>query len=55
MEISGITRTYDRLYYIVGTVFDYYLTINGEVINLRELCGRNAHVEIFLVGGWRMK
>jgi hypothetical protein len=55
MEISGITRTYDRLSYIVGTVFDYYLTINGEVINLRELCGRNAQVEIFLIGGWVAK
>ena len=52
MEITGITRTYDRLSYIVGTVYDYYLTIHGEVINLRELCGRNAHVEIFLTGGW---
>ena len=52
MEITGITRTYDRLSYIVGTVYDYYLTIGGEVINLRELCGRNAHVEILLFGGW---
>ena len=52
MEISGITRTYDRLSYIVGTVFDYYLTIDGTTTNLRQLCGRNAHVEILLFGGW---
>lgn len=52
MEITGISTTYDRLSYIVGTVFDYYLTIHGDVTNLRELCGRNAHVEIRLVGGW---
>jgi len=50
MEITGITTTYESLNYIVGTVFDYYLTIGGETINLRELCGRNAHVEILLIG-----
>lgn len=48
MEISGITRTYEKLSYIVGTVYDYTLTIGGKQINLRELCGRNAHVELFL-------
>lgn len=52
MEITGITTTYDKLSYIVGTVYDHYLTIHGETINLRELCGRNAHVEIKLIGGW---
>lgn len=51
MEITGISTTYDKLSYIVGTVYDHYLTIHGETINLRELCGRNAHVEIKLVGG----
>ncbi|MBQ4606996.1 MAG: DUF1850 domain-containing protein [Clostridia bacterium] len=50
MEITGITTVYDSLNYIVGTVFDYYLTIGGETVNLRELCGRNAHVEILLIG-----
>ncbi len=50
MEITGITTTYDSLNYIVGTVYDYYLTIGGEVTNLRQLCGRNAHVEILLIG-----
>ena len=50
MEITGITTVYDSLNYIVGTVYDYYLTIGGEVTNLRQLCGRNAHVEILLIG-----
>jgi len=50
MEITGITTVYDSLNYIVGTVYDYYLTIGGETVNLRELCGRNAHVEILLIG-----
>lgn len=45
--VTGITYTYDRLNYIVGTVHDHYLTIHGERINLRELCGRNAKIEIY--------
>ena len=45
--VTGITYTYDCLNYIVGTVHDHYLTIHGETINLRELCGRNTKIEIF--------
>lgn len=45
--VTGITYTYDRLNYIVGTVHDHYLTIHGECINLRELCGKNAKIEIY--------
>ena len=52
MEITGISTTYDKLSYIVGTVYDHILTFHGEETNLRALCGRNAHVEIRLVGGW---
>lgn len=44
--VTGITYTYDSLNYIVGTVHDHYLTIHGEQINLRELCGRNTKIEI---------
>lgn len=51
MEITGISTTYERLSYIVGTVFDYYLDLHGETTNLRELCGKNAHVELYLVKG----
>lgn len=50
MEITGMHLTYDKLSYIVGTVYDHFLTFEGEEINLRELCGRNAHVEIKLIG-----
>ncbi len=45
--ITGITYTYDSLNYIVGTVYDHYLTIHGERVNLRELCGRNTKIEIY--------
>ena len=49
-ESLSFTAVYDSLNYIVGTVYDYYLTIGGDTVNLRELCGRNAHVEIVLIG-----
>lgn len=45
--VTGITYTYDSLNYIVGTVYDHYLTIHGERVNLRELCGRNTKIEIY--------
>lgn len=45
--VTGITYSYDSLNYIVGTVFDHYLTINGKRINLRELCGKNTKLEIY--------
>ena len=32
------------LSYIVGTVSDHTLTLHGEEISLRELCGRNSKV-----------
>lgn len=48
MIISGLSREYESLSYIVGTVFDYHLTIGEERVNLRELCGRNAHVELYI-------
>ncbi|MBQ7922575.1 MAG: DUF1850 domain-containing protein [Clostridia bacterium] len=53
MLISGMSYTYDKLSYIVGTVYDHYLIFpdTGERINLRELCGRNARVELILFGG----
>ena len=44
MVITGFDITYDPLRYIVGTVSDHILTINGNEISLRELCGRNAKV-----------
>jgi hypothetical protein len=44
MIITGYTRTFVSLDYIVGTVSDHVLFINDEQISLREMCGRNAHV-----------
>ena len=55
MLISGMSYTYEKLSYIVGTVYDHYLIFpeTGEKLNLRELCGRNAIVELILVGNAR--
>ncbi len=44
MVITGFDITYDPLRYIVGTVSDHILTIDGKEISLRNLCGRNAKV-----------
>ena len=43
--VSGINKRLDNLIYIVGTVSDHTLVIDGgEEISLRGLCGRNAKV-----------
>ena len=44
MVITGFDITYDPLRYVVGTVSDHILTIDGKEISLRDLCGRNAKV-----------
>ena len=44
MIVSGFNQRMDRLAYIVGTVSDHTLQINGEKISLRKLCGRNTTV-----------
>lgn len=44
MLISGYNRKIPNLSYIVGTVSDHILEINGQQISLRELCGRNSVV-----------
>jgi hypothetical protein len=46
MIISGFNRSFPMLNYIVGTVSDHLLMVNGETISLRDLCGRNAHIRI---------
>lgn len=43
--LSGIDTKIDPLIYFVGTVSDHVLNIDGTDISLRDLCGRNAHVE----------
>ena len=44
MLISGYNIPIPNLSYIVGTVSDHVLEINGVEISLRELCGRNSVV-----------
>lgn len=45
MIVSGFNRPLESLSYIVGTVSDHTLQIGGELISLRELCGRNTTVQ----------
>lgn len=52
MIVSGFNRLMDRLSYIVGTVSDHTLQINGKVISLRELCEKNTTVQF--VSGRRL-
>ena len=44
MVVSGFGTVFPRVDYLVGTVSDHILEIQGESISLRDLCGRNAHV-----------
>lgn len=52
MIVSGFNRPMDHLSYIVGTVSDHTLQIDGKLISLRELCGRNTTVQF--VSGRRL-
>ena len=44
--MSGFDTSFSELNFIVGTVSDHLLFINGETVSLLELCGRNAHITI---------
>ena len=46
MVITGYTTSFRELNYIVGTVSDHLLHINGETISLRNLCGKNAQITL---------
>ena len=46
MIISGFRTSFKELKFIIGTVSDHLLIINGESKSLRELCGKNAHITI---------
>lgn len=41
MLIGNIHTLMPNLAYIVGTVSDHVLEVNGQEISLRDLCGRN--------------
>ena len=47
LVITGFGTGSRELNYIVGTVSDHLLLINGETVSLRDLCGRNAHITIY--------
>ncbi len=44
MVISNIHQDRTNVVYIVGTVYDHVLSVNGDEVSLRDLCGRNAPV-----------
>ena len=46
LVINGFSTSFKELNYIVGTVSDHLLFINGETVSLRDLCGRNGHITI---------
>ncbi len=54
MIITGFDITYNPLRYIVGTVSDHILTIDGKEISLRDTCGRNARVVFEIVTGFEI-
>lgn len=48
MILSGIDKEMTDLTYIVGTIYDHIMVIDGQTIVLNELCGKNAHVHFAL-------
>ena len=44
MLISNIHQNRDNVGYIVGTVSDHVLNVNGKDVSLRDMCGRNTPV-----------
>jgi len=46
LVISGFSTRFKELNYIVGTVSDHLLIINGQTVGLTGLCGRNAHITV---------
>ncbi len=45
MIVSDINKKIDHLTYFVGTISDHTLRIDDKEISLRDLCGKNAHIE----------
>lgn len=48
MILGNIETRMTDLTYVVGTIYDHILEINGEKIILNELCGKNAKVHFSL-------
>ena len=48
MLITGFNTFFREINLIVGTVSDHLFFINGEILSLRDLCGKNAQITISL-------
>jgi hypothetical protein len=48
MVISGYKTSFKELNYIVGTVSDHLLFIDDKLVSLKDLCGKNAHINIYV-------
>jgi len=48
MVISGFTASFKELNCVVGTVSDHLLIIKDEFFSLRDLCGRSAHITLYI-------
>ena len=44
MIVSNIHQKRNDVQYIVGTLYDHILTVDGQTVNLRQLCGKNTKV-----------
>ncbi len=44
MIVGNIHQLRNNVGYIVGTVYDHVLEVNGQKISLRDLCGKNTAV-----------
>lgn len=51
IQIKNINRLIPDLTYVVGTISDHVLSINGEEVSLRELCGKSSKVRFSVAGG----
>lgn len=46
MIVSNIHQNRNDVQYIVGTLYDHILTVNGQQVNLRQLCGKNTKIRL---------
>lgn len=44
MIVGNIHQLRNNVGYIVGTVYDHVLQVNGQEISLRDLCGKNTAI-----------
>ena len=44
MIVGNIHQNRNDVQYIVGTLYDHILTVDGQQVNLRQLCGKNTKI-----------